>query len=153
MDPGSVQLLSATPRGFMDRNTPPPYPHLSTMLFPHIHYPALLAQQAQLLHREKSAFSPIIGGFNKTSTNVSPATPPSPPLDSPPHAATEADRLPPRFSAVQVTSPSSMSSLNMASPLSSLPGFNQALLMRHWLSTNAGQASPSFYPTRETETK
>ena len=55
------------------------------MLFPHLHYPALLAHHAQMLQqREKSAFSPIMSKSANSSTNNSPNTPPSPPLDSPP---------------------------------------------------------------------
>jgi len=80
----------------MEQGQSPPY-FSPTMLFPHIHYPALLAQQAQLLQREKSAFSPIVSGFqSKTSTNVSPVTPPSPPLDSP-NSDDDKSRIP-RFS-------------------------------------------------------
>ena len=136
----------------------PPYlssaspPYLSGMLFPHLHYPALLAQQAQLLHREKSAFSPILSGFKlKSSTSVSPVTPPSPPLESP--TSDEEKLRIPRIgslvSAPTLMSPSSQSNMTLSSPLSSLPSvlpnFNQALLMRHWLgSTNL---SSPFYPS------
>ena len=149
--PQSVQRL-------MEQGQSPPY-FSPTMLFPHIHYPALLAQQAQLLQREKSAFSPIVSGFqSKTSTNVSPVTPPSPPLDSP-NSDDDKSRIP-RFSigSLQnlVSSPSLMSPLSsqtLSSPLSSLPSvlpnFNQALLMRHWLgsNTNLNNLTSSFYPS------
>jgi hypothetical protein len=76
--------------------SPPPAYLSPGMLFPHLHYPALLAHHAQLIQqREKSAFSPDKSAFSpeksafspivsKGSMSSSPDTPPSPPMDSPP---------------------------------------------------------------------
>ena len=165
----------------MDKpGSPPSYlmsPTMSTMLFPHLPYPALL-QHAHLFSQnqqgEKSAFSPIIaagsGGLKPTnfspiftglagkSANVSPVTPPSPPLDS----EDDKSRIPklgalPLPTTVQslfspVVSSSAGSSLP-STPLSSLPAvlpnFNQALLMRHWLTGSAAApgATNPFYPS------
>ena len=130
----------------------------AAMLFPSLHYPALLAHQAQLLQqtREKSAFSPISSississllNLSSDSSVSSSSSSSSPALSSPKQ---EPDKFPlspsslfsaPRSSPGVPASPSSSSS-----PLSyqaMLPNISPALLMRQWL----GQSSlyPNYDP-------
>ena len=127
----------------------------AAMLFPSLHYPALLAHQAQLLQqtREKSAFSPISpississllnlssdSSVSSSSSSSSPAL--TSPKQEPEKARSEVFPLTPTslFSPPR-TSPSSSSSpyQNM------LPNISPALLMRQWL----GQSSlyPNYDP-------
>jgi len=135
---------------------PTPVPHLNPgMLFPSFHYPALLAQQAQLLQqREKSAFSPISSLLNLSSDGSLSSSSSSPSLTSP---KTEPDKNPSDvFSPISSSSPPSLvPSSSLFSPhtpptpfsgyQSVLPNINQALLMRHWLGQSG--LSSSLYPS------
>ena len=137
---------------------PAPVPHLSpSMLFPNLHYPALLAQQAQLLQqREKSAFSPISSLLNLSSDGSLSSSPSSPSLTSPkPDPDKTSNDV---FSPIASTSPPSLvpstplfTPHTPPTPLSAYPSvlpninINQALLMRHWLGQSG--LSSSLYPS------
>ena len=120
--------------------TPPPSPcssrnmdkspFFSSLLFPHLHYPALLAHQARILQGDRSAFTPV---------SSSPPSPPSSPLE-------EDDKS--RLRGLIAQQNGNYNNTPTSSPFSSfLPQLNHSMLMRHWMSTNSQVPTyPSYDP-------
>ena len=141
---------------WMDKTTPvtPVLPSLSpaAMLFPHLHYPALLAQQAHLLQqtREKSAFSPISSLLNLSSDSSvsSSSSSSSPGLTSPKQKSdkTRAEAFPLTPTGL-FSPPRSSSGVTPPSPYQNmLPNISPALLMRQWLGQSSLYTSPNYDP-------
>ena len=148
----------------MDKAVPGLSP--AAMLFPGLHYPGLLAHQAQLIqsasqrHADKSgsAFSPISTLLNLSSDSSLSSSSSSPSLTSPKQEPLDKERSP-THSSFPLTPASSVSSLFSPPPStqgapapyqSMLPNISHALLMRHMLGVSQGVAqtslSPSLYP-------
>ena len=120
--------------------TPPPSPCSSrnmdkspffpSLLFPHLHYPALLAHQARILQGDRSAFTPV---------SSSPPSPPSSPLE-------EDDKS--RLRGLIAQQNGNYNNTPTSSSFSSfLPQLNHSMLMRHWMSTNSQVPTyPSYDP-------
>ena len=124
------------------------------LLFPGLHYPALLAQQAHLLQQrqEKSAFSPTTpfssllnlssdSSLSSASSSPSLTSPKSEPEDKPRSLFSPISSSPPR-------PPSLFPGAASPGPpyQSVLPSLTNQLLMRHWLAGQTAGLSPSLYP-------
>ena len=130
--------------------TPPPSPStmenapfLSSLFFPALHYPALLAHQARLFQGERSAFTPV--------------SPPSPPIDQEDdksklkglisHQRMLQATSTTGFQSTTPTSTTTSSPMLSTSSMSSfLPQLNHGLFMRHWIANSQGSAYPGFDP-------
>ena len=125
-----LPALTPPPSPAMENTSSSSPPFLSPLLFPHLHYPALIAHQARMLQQgERSAF-----------TSVSSNSPPSPPLD-------EDDKSKLRSLIAQQQQQQQMQTTTSFMPTTPtmtptgfptlLPHFNQSLFMRHWMANSS----------------
>merc|ERR1712083_698192 len=127
----------------MGMEKPPSFLSPATMLLPSLHYPALLAHQAQLVRdREKSAFSPISSLLNLSSSSSSSPSSTESPLTSP---KVEREEVTGSGGDAAYPSPNPQpQSPSIAPPSTSLlpyqgllPSLPQALLMRYYSSLSS----------------
>ena len=127
------------------------------MLFPSLHYPALLAHQAQLLQqtREKSAFSPIspississLLNLSSDSSVSSSSSSSSPALASPKQKTDKPRSEVFPLSPGLFSPPRTSSGATPPSPYQNmLPNISPALLMRQWLGQSSLYSSPNYDP-------